>query len=529
MKKLHTRQLWAVIGVAVYLALLRLLVFVEAGDPDATITTIADAAWYSLVTLTTAGYGDLYPVTAGGRLVGTLFLLFSTGLLAVLISGAVLLASGRLLPRLRLLLGWRRRWYVFSRLDRESAALARNLSLEQPKALLIFCGGRSAAGPPVRHDWLLADAAPEEVLRWRRKGGCTLLVLGPDSLANLELAQKNAGSGIEVCCQSDIALPHLPQNITLFDRWESCARLYWQEHPLTRAERQVVLCGAGRYAAALLEQALLSNIFEAEHQVTYHLFGGWGDFLRDHPGLGEAVDVDADQGERDRLVFHWEGWDDRPEVLAGADRIILCAGTDEEDLDMLRRIRRYVPTPAAVHLRLSRALEGETVFGADQELFTPELVLRTRLDLAARAMHEIYRQSAGGQAPAWEELSDFTRRSNLAAADHLLTKVRFLLEDDSITRLTADCCRAAFRRWQEGYDLLAGVFQEMEHRRWCRFYYLNGWTYAPKRDNALRRHPDLRPFHRLTAEEQAKDDYAWALLGAMADRLEAAEKEENKL
>ena len=40
----------------------------ESHSADANITTGWDAFWYSIVTITTVGYGDFYPVTAGGRM-----------------------------------------------------------------------------------------------------------------------------------------------------------------------------------------------------------------------------------------------------------------------------------------------------------------------------------------------------------------------------------------------------------------------------------------------------------------------------
>ena len=55
-------------GLGLYLLALVLLTWAESADPDASIQNIADAFWYSLVTLSTVGYGDLYPVTGLGKL-----------------------------------------------------------------------------------------------------------------------------------------------------------------------------------------------------------------------------------------------------------------------------------------------------------------------------------------------------------------------------------------------------------------------------------------------------------------------------
>jgi voltage-gated potassium channel len=69
----------------IYLGLLLLLFAVESGSKNASIRTIFDAIWYSLVTLTTVGYGDVYPVTTVGKIIGMIFLLGSLGLLGALI------------------------------------------------------------------------------------------------------------------------------------------------------------------------------------------------------------------------------------------------------------------------------------------------------------------------------------------------------------------------------------------------------------------------------------------------------------
>lgn len=44
-----------------------LMVLIERKSPDANIQTGADALWWALVTISTVGYGDHYPVTNGGK------------------------------------------------------------------------------------------------------------------------------------------------------------------------------------------------------------------------------------------------------------------------------------------------------------------------------------------------------------------------------------------------------------------------------------------------------------------------------
>jgi voltage-gated potassium channel len=48
--------------------------------------SLADSMWWSFVTLTTVGYGDLYPVTLGGRLVAVVTMILGIGIFGTFIS-----------------------------------------------------------------------------------------------------------------------------------------------------------------------------------------------------------------------------------------------------------------------------------------------------------------------------------------------------------------------------------------------------------------------------------------------------------
>ncbi len=56
----------------------------ERGAPGATIDSFGDALWWAVATVTTVGYGDLYPVTVLGRLVATALMLVGIALVGVI-------------------------------------------------------------------------------------------------------------------------------------------------------------------------------------------------------------------------------------------------------------------------------------------------------------------------------------------------------------------------------------------------------------------------------------------------------------
>jgi voltage-gated potassium channel len=68
---------------------------VESSAPGTKIHNIGDAFWWAIVTVTTVGYGDIYPVTIEGRIIASALMFVGIAILGILIStlGAALLES----------------------------------------------------------------------------------------------------------------------------------------------------------------------------------------------------------------------------------------------------------------------------------------------------------------------------------------------------------------------------------------------------------------------------------------------------
>ena len=58
----------------------------ESRSADANITTGGDALWWALVTITTVGYGDYFPVTGAGRITGAFVMFAGVGIIGALAS-----------------------------------------------------------------------------------------------------------------------------------------------------------------------------------------------------------------------------------------------------------------------------------------------------------------------------------------------------------------------------------------------------------------------------------------------------------
>jgi voltage-gated potassium channel len=93
------RRLFSLEGLR-YVALLALLTVLGGGAAFAAVekhSSTWDGVWWSFTTMTTVGYGDKYPVTVLGRVVGMIVMLVGIGAIAIL-TGAV--AQRFLLPHL---------------------------------------------------------------------------------------------------------------------------------------------------------------------------------------------------------------------------------------------------------------------------------------------------------------------------------------------------------------------------------------------------------------------------------------------
>lgn len=79
------RRFHFLFGLAAYLLLVLLIYRFESAAENGNIKNVFDAFWYSLVTLTTVGYGDRYPITLPGKVLSALLILASLGVLGYFI------------------------------------------------------------------------------------------------------------------------------------------------------------------------------------------------------------------------------------------------------------------------------------------------------------------------------------------------------------------------------------------------------------------------------------------------------------
>lgn len=72
--------------VLVYFSATYFLYLIEKGKEGSNIQSFSDTIWYSIITLTSVGYGDKFPISGLGRLISLLFVLGSLGVIGIMIN-----------------------------------------------------------------------------------------------------------------------------------------------------------------------------------------------------------------------------------------------------------------------------------------------------------------------------------------------------------------------------------------------------------------------------------------------------------
>ena len=82
---LRGRVVTYVVGSATMLVFVGALAVldVEQSEPEAKVLTFGDALWWAITTITTVGYGDMYPVTPLGRMVAAALMMSGIAVLGV--------------------------------------------------------------------------------------------------------------------------------------------------------------------------------------------------------------------------------------------------------------------------------------------------------------------------------------------------------------------------------------------------------------------------------------------------------------
>lgn len=508
------------------------------------VDSVGDAFWWSIVTVTTIGYGDIYPVTTLGRVVGAFLMFAGIGALGLFTAAiaAYLIKFDRLdALRVRLL----RDHVVICGLGEAGALLTQAfrrhgyavLALEKAEDNPHVAAARDA-GAAV----LIGDATRVEVLtRARLDRARHLVVVAGTDGTNVEIAAQARTlprtSGRLLPASAHIADPDLWYALR---SWDVGARdrVRLEFFNLTELGARALLARFSPFTGADPQRPphiLIVGVNALSAHLIGHLVRQWQDVegtarpplpmtlidedpaaaLRDldhrHPELStlarvtsHAISLRSSEFERGSFLFD------------AAGRCVITAAyvcVDNEGLALasalllLNHLRRY-SVPVVVRMNreaglaaLLRAVDAPGSAGVEQlrvfslldQACRPEFVLRGINEVLARALHQDYLLRASRDnnpsAVPWDELPLELKEASRTQADHIATKLEAVgchlvpltaLEGDTFAFTPAEVERLA----------------EMEHERWLAERRALGWTTGP-RDPQQKTNPNLVPWSEL--------------------------------
>lgn len=509
--------------LAFYVALLAVLVLCERDQPGSQIHTLGDAVWYSLVTISSVGYGDMTPVSPAGHVIGVMFLLMSMGILVALFGSVVSMVTSEGLPMFRLKLRRKKNWYYFAEFNAEADVLARDILREDPDGVIIFGINREKETEKPDYPCLYINVSPARIVANKKGIGqrCKLFFLDEDDIGRNMKAVNVHELDADVYARTMSGQEKMSGNINFFHSYDCCARSFWRDNPLDATEDVIVLIGFGNYGTALLERAILMNINDSNFDVSYHVFGDGERFRQIHVNLGYAMGINEDLPGHDSIYFHDESWETAHELIRRADRIIICEDREETGWDYYWQLQRYYDHKGNIYLRSNRMAPGVRYFGTNEQIYTVNQIVRTRLNDAARLMNDLYRRSVD-ESLDWDELSDQLKQSKIAAADHLIMKIRILLGDRTISSFDRQTFLAAFGKLLEAEKDPARLdeLRRIEHARWVRYYAYCNWKYGKVKDEEKRENPMICEYDELTEDQKSYHDRAWELIEEISRQLE---------
>ena len=514
MKNNTSKKIKRLVLVLLMVILISLSIFiVENAANNEGFNNIFDAIWYMLVTLSTVGYGDIYPKTIAGRLLASILVILTPVILIYILNVVWDLLAGNII--LRLYLSKKNHWYIFDELNNESKRVIDSILLNKKNDYIVVCKSVNKEVEYLSNEYFDNKKFFNIDLDYnyfiRKKGEVKIFLTSKDNDADklakaksIESKAQEFNNNVDIYITSSMHFDFISNNIHVFNIHKSIAQSLINEFNKEFKDENIVLAGEGEIFEYLFENLIINNVYDKNQMNVYYIVENNDNFKKKHYKILDFINNTQKETFRDKIILIKDLYDSS--ILGKANTIILCY-KDNKNIEILNNINKYFYNHANIYIKYSNNIDINSdrikFFGNNEEIFTYDKIVNESLYDNAKKLNNKYKKIYGGKD--WEELESFKKESNIASCNHLNVKMRIVNEmvPNSDTSYINKYSSLSI---EEKY-----ILYEIEHERRRRFHYVYNWDYAEKRNDDERKHNLLISFDKLSENDKVKNENSYTI------------------
>lgn len=285
------------------------------------------------------------------------------------------------------------------------------------------------------------------------------------------------------------------------------ARKYWKNNSLIeialpnttpKKELNIALVGFNILAEQILYQALMINIFDPKQKVNYHVFGNSDKFVNEHRNTKElrinfyenSILAEKKIANKIDKILFFASADELVGLIGNIDKANITFFTDDDS-----NLNQFINHKYGVNNNIKL-----DVFNYSKEICTEENIINEEEIYNAKLLNASYGKLVNNNASKdeqWRNLSTFHRYSNIACIDYFMDTITKLIEIKTNKKLEEIN--------DKEFSTFLPLLSELEHIRWCNYYWYCNWIYNDKTDKNIKHHNCLIPYSKLPKKEKEKD------------------------